>query len=529
MRLAIFGKGLAIFAILWLTACSTPTAVQGLVKITIQVDNKTLEQQAPAGSTVQSVLDSAGVSLSSLDRVEPSAITLLTSPTTIKVTRVTESFEIEDQVVPFSQQKVKNETLPEGQTLLIQAGVNGVEEITYRRVFENGVEVSRAAVKNQTITDPKPEIIMVGVQSPFTAVTITHTLAYLTAGNAWLMQSSTAQRKPLVSTSDLDQRVFSLSADGKWLLFTRKSTLPAAQEINTLWVINTEDKNAVPLNLKVKNVVHFADWVPGRVNTIVYSTVEPRSAAPGWQANNDLQELTFAATGTIGRQEEIIPANSGGIYGWWGTTYAWSQDGKSLAYARPDSVGIVDLDKKQLVPVLNLLPYQPRGDWAWVPGVTWSPDHRVLFTGVHQSKSGLASPEASPVFDLGAVVPENNNLMVDMAQQTGMFVYPSTSPMQAGGRFWLAYLQAIFPDRSDSSRYRLVVADQDGSNSKIVFPPDGSTGLEPQQIVWSPLPPDKSPQWMALQYQGNLWLVDPATGQAQQITGDGLISRIDWK
>jgi hypothetical protein len=30
-------------------------------------------------------------------------------------------------------------------------------------------------------------------------------------------------------------------------------------------------------------------------------------------------------------------------------------------------------------------------------------------------------------------------------------------------------------------------------------------------------------------YQGNLWLVDAATGKGHQVTGDGLIQKIDWK
>jgi hypothetical protein len=511
-----------------LSSCSAPTPVKGLVKVTITVDSKQIEIQAPAGSSIQIVLDSASITLSNLDRVDPPSYSLITSPTGIKITRVKETFEIEEQVISFSQQKVKNESLPEGKTLLIQAGANGVQQVTYRRVFEDGVEISRSPVKNQVVTDPKPEIIMVGVQSPFTAIPITHKLAYLTAGNAWIMQRSTGERKPVISTSDLDGRIFSLSPDGKWLLFTRKSTKPASEEINTLWVVNTQDENASPINLKVNNIVHFADWVPGAPTKIVFSTVEPRSAAPGWQANNDLESLVFVATGTIVRQDEIIPPNSGGIYGWWGTTYAWSQDGTKLAYAHPDSVGLVDLDKKKLVPILDLLPYQSGGNWAWVPGIDWSPDRLILFTGTHASKSGLSSAESSPNFDLSAIVVENNQT-IDIAAQAGMFAYPSSSPMLPGNRFWLAYLQAIFPDRSDTSRYRLVVTEQDGSNHKIAFPPEGSLGLEPQQVVWSPLPADGTPIWMAVHYQGNLWLIDPVSGQAQQITGDGLISRIDWK
>jgi hypothetical protein len=512
-----------------LAACSaTSTPVQGLVAVTVAVDGKQVNVQAPAGSSVQSALDSASVTLSSLDRVDPPSYSLITGPTHIKVTRVTEAFEIENQVIPFSQQKVKNESLPEGKTLLIQPGVNGEMQITYRKVSEDGVEVSRSPVKNQVITDPKPEIIMVGVQSPFAAIPITHRLAYLTGGNAWVMQRSTGERKLVVSTSDLDGHIFSLSSDGKWLLFTRKSTKSATELINTLWVVNTLDDNPVPINLNVNNVVLFADFVPGAVTTIMYSTVEPRSAPPGWQSNNDLQQLTFAATGTIIRQEEIIPTNQGGIYGWWGTTYAWSSDGKSLAYARPDGVGLVDLEKKKLTPVLDILPYQPQGDWAWVPGINWSPDHQVLFTGTHAGKSGLSSAEASPIFDLSAILVSNSQA-INMISQAGMFAYPSTSPMQPGNRFYIAYLQAIFPDRSDSSRYHLTLTQRDGSNHKVVFPPDGSPGLEPQQVVWSPLPSDGSPEWIAVHYQGNLWFIDPVSGQTQQITGDGLISRIDWK
>jgi len=520
--------GSLIGCILILSACNTSTATEGLVKITVAVDNRQVNTQVPAGATIQSALDSAGITLSNLDRVDPPTYTLITGATTVKVIRVKESFQIEEQVIPFSQQQVKNESLPQGQTLLIQAGSNGIQQVTYRHVFEDGVEVSQTPVKNVIITEPKPEIIMVGVQTPFTSITITHKLAYLTAGNAWIMQRSTGERKPVVSSGDLDGHVFSLSPDGKWLLYTRKSTRPVSEEINTLWVIDTETENANPINLKVSNIVHFADWVTGAPNTVIYSTVEPRLTAPGWQANNDLQRLVFAATGSYVHNEEIIQSNSGGIYGWWGTIFSWSQDGKILAYARPDSIGFVDMANKKLIPIVNVLPFQPRGDWAWVPGVSLSPDNKIVYAVTHPTKSGLSSAESSPVFNLSAIAIDKS-VAVDLASQTGMFAYPSTSPMLATKRFWLAYLQAIFPDRSDTSRYRLVIEQRDGSNRQIVFPPEGSSGVEPQQVVWSPLPADSSPLWLALIYQGNLYLIDPATGQVQQITGDGLISRIDWK
>jgi len=515
-------------SIFMLSACTASSPTQGQVKITIIADGRQTDIQVPAGATVQSALDTAKITLSNLDRVEPPSYTLITNAVSIKVTRVKETFEVQEQVIPFSQQQVKNESLPQGQTLLVQAGANGTQQVTIRHVFENGVEVSQTPVKLQIITDPKPEILMVGVQTPFTAVPITHKLAYLTGGNAWIMQRSTGERKPIVSTGDLDGHIFSLSPDGKWLLYTRKSTKPAAEEINTLWVVDTIADNPTPINLKVNNVIQFADWVPGKPNTIVYSSVEPRVTAPGWQANNDLQQLVFATSGTYTKKDEIITANSGGIYGWWGTSFIWSQDGKKLAYARPDGIGLVDLENKKLTPFVDILPFQSRGDWAWVPGISLAPDNLVAYVVTHEAKSGLSSAEASPVFNLSAYTLDNT-LKVDLASQSGMFAYPSASPMLPANRFWLAYLQAIFPDRSDTSRYRLIVMERDGSNQRTVFPPEGSSGLEPQEVVWSPLPADSSPLWLALVYQGNLWLIDPASNQVQQITGDGLISRIDWK
>jgi hypothetical protein len=72
--------------------------------------------------------------------------------------------------------------------------------------------------------------------------------------------------------------------------------------------------------------------------------------------------------------------------------------------------------------------------------------------------------------------------------------------------------------------------DRDGSNQRIIFPPSDAPGLEPQRPIWAPLPLEgQARDFLALSYQGNLWLVDSGNGVAFQVTGDGLITRIDWK
>ena len=94
----------------------------------------------------------------------------------------------EEIVIPYERQTVRNESLPEKQTILIQNGVNGLREITYRVILEDGIVTSRTEVRKIDTIIPRPEIIMVGVQTPFSPENFEGKIAYLTSGNAWLME-----------------------------------------------------------------------------------------------------------------------------------------------------------------------------------------------------------------------------------------------------------------------------------------------------------------------------------------------------
>jgi len=514
---------------LLLAGCSAQTsATPASISVQLTADGETKQLQLPPGSSVQYALDTARLTLGELDRIDPPVFSILANGAFIQVTRVTEEFEIQETTIAFERQTVRNESLPEGQTVLIQAGNNGAQQTKYRILYEDGREVSRTVFKVDTLVEAQPEILMIGVQTPFSPANIPGRLAYLTGGNAWVMEETTGNRRPLVTTGDLDGRIFRLSGDGTWLLFSRKAA-PDSTDINTLWAVRLDQEDPRPVNLKISNAIHFADWMPGSNSTILYSTVEPRSAAPGWQANNDLRLVTIGAGGTVLRTEEILDAASGGIYGWWGTTYRWSPDGQALAYARPDSIGIVDLKEKTQQPLIDVIPFQTGSDWAWVPGISWSPDHNILYATLHAPMSGVSNNETSPLFDLSAIFPDQGGQPLALVLQSGMFAYPSISPVDDIRQgYQVAYLQSIFADQSDTSNYRLMVMDQDGSNRESLFPAPGLPGIEPQLVVWSP---DKleNAYWLAVIYQNNLYLINPGDGQAQQITGDGLIGSIDWK
>lgn len=530
-----------ILWVIWLSACTSPQVTQESIVVSILADDKSYQVQIPPGSNVQDALNKAGITLNELDRSTPPLFTILSNGSKVTIVRVNEEYFIEQVVIPFEHQELRNEALTLGERILSQSGVNGLQENTYRRVYENGIEIQNTVIESEIIQDAIPEIVMVGSQTPYASLIIPGKIAYLSAGNAWVMDGTTANRKAVVTTGDLDGHVFSLSYDGDWLLFTRAGN--DEDTINQLWAARIDDDRSLIINLGVTNVVHFADWGASR-SVVGYSTVEPRSTAPGWQANNDLAIIGVSPSGFVSPAQPELEINSGGVYGWWGMDFSWANDGVRLVYARPDSIGIYDTRLDSVQPLISIAPFQTGGDWAWVPGIRWSPDDNAIYSVQHVASQGSLNIEESPRFDLIAI-PLSGGGPVSLVEDVGMFAYPEPSPLTSNlivttsegettpvieNAFRVAYLQAIFPGQSQSSRYRLFVMDRDGSNRLGLFPTEGATGIEPQQVKWSPYPVEDMDHFaIALIFQGNIWLVDAVNGKAQQITGDGLTVRLDWR
>ena len=510
----------------FLSGCTSPHATAGLIEVEIEVEATSYVVQIPSGSTVQQSIETAGLELGSLDRVNPPSYTVVEQGSIIIITPVQELFEIEQIVIPFDRQTIRNEALPEGERRLLQPGKNGIQEITYRILIEAGEETSRAPVKNAILEEPIPEIVMIGTQAAHTPLPIEGILVFVSGGNAWLVEGNSGNRQPIVLTGDLDGRILQVSPDTKWLLYSR--TLNDDDDaINALWVSSLDNPDFEPIDLGVQNVVHFAEWIPESPSfTITYSTVEPSPAAPGWQANNDLQSVTFTASGRALRPRVMIESNSGGQYGWWGTDYAWGSDSNYLAYMRADSIGLIDLERNRFEPLAEITPYQTLSDWAWVPGLAWGHDNQTIYYVDHGDPIGLESPQASPIFNLiGRSY--RGGISLNLVERTGLFAYPSVSPIidviTIEISYQVAFLQAITPLESQESNYRLVVMDRDGSNLRVLFPPLGEQGLAPSEPAWSP-----SGDRIAVLYRGDIWIVDVESGLGQPLTADGQAMSYDW-
>jgi WD40 repeat protein len=501
----------AVISLLLLAAACTPI---GPVTVTLIADGETRTMTTDA-QTVGDLLGRAGIVLDEDDRATPPENTFLRAGLTVRVIRVEVRTETEQEVIPYGRETVRDATVPDGETRLLRAGVNGILETTYALTLEDGVQVERRAVQRTTVQEPQNEVVLVGAREQVSAVPISGTIAYLSARNAWVMKDTTGNGRRLTATGDLDGRVFEPAPDGSWLLFTRAATETNA--LNTLWMVDTAPADAVPARLRAEDVL-WAGWAPDGEH-IAYSTGTARDTPAGWEAANDLYlAIPRASDGMLLGRRRILAPSAGGTYGWWGTSFAWAPDGESLAYARADEVGVVRVYDGRMTPLVQFPAYRTRGSWAWVPSVSWSPAGDFAVTVVHSPSPTGEMPEDSPVFDtyaLGVTEP----LTAELAPETGMFAAPSFSPDGTQ----IALGRARIPYSSQNSSYDLFLMDRDGSDQQGLLPQgSGEAGLEYPAVAWDP--------WggrLLAVYHGDLYLVTTG-GDARRVTEDGAVTAVRW-
>jgi Tol biopolymer transport system component len=565
------GKWAALLLLLLLMALSLAACVpESSCAVTFVADGETRTVTTDA-LTVRDLLAEVGVVLDEDDRVVPTEPTLIEDGMTVRVIRVEVRTETGQREIPFERTTVRDASVPAGETRLLEPGVTGVEETTYRVTFEDGVEVERQMVRRATLQEPRTEVILVGAQAEITSVPISGTVAYIANQNAWVMQTTSRNQRRLTHTGDLDGRVFALSPDGSYLLFTRVgsptvtsemeavSPSPASEEgdvgtatpdgedegadigrasadiagasgeavpLNTLWMIETAAVTAEPVRVDATGVL-WADWEPEcRVNPenvgcrIAYSTGSPAEGNPAWKAENDLWIARLRGRdGRLLSQRCVVEPSAGGSYGWWGTVYAWSPDGRYLAYARADQVGVVRAYDGVDTSLARFPPFRTYAPWVWTPTVSWSPEGQFIVTTLHGPAPTGEDPEDSPVFDVHAIAADGT-LTVKLVSEAGMWAAPAYAP--AGDL--LVFGRARSPYASQTSGYELYLMDRDGSDRHQLFPPEEEMGLEYPEVVWGP-----GGDCLAIVYQGNLYLVDVAGGGVSQLTDEGGVTTARWR
>jgi hypothetical protein len=512
-----FLAGLLMITLL-VAACQTQPK-----QIFIEVDGgrQTLTTEA---ETVRAALAEANVVLEPLDRVSPDLYTQLEPGLVVVVTRVKEEIEVERKVVPFEQQTIVNEALAPGETRLAQLGVNGEDEISIRVVYEDGAEISRTEISRETVIEPIPEILVVGPQGELPSTPIEGTIAYLSNSNGWVMRDGSGSRRALTTQGNLDGRVFSLSPDGRQLIYTQKLTDEIELPLNELWLASTTIVGEPPITLGIRGVLHAA-WSPVVSQSLIaYSTAERTANPPGWQANNDLWLLDLSTIEENQRDLEpieVIKANTQGLYPWWGTTFIWSPNGENLAYARPDQVGVINLSLSNtltasLTSLVDFVPLKTFSEWVWESGISWSPDGKFLAATGHGPPLASEPPEESQVFDLW-LLSIDGTISVKVVEQVGMWAKP------AWGEAGIAFGEAVNPLQSVNSRYTIQLIDRDGSNKRQLFPFRNQTGVQLPEMVWSPTGSE-----LLFVYNGNLYLTSSPGSPPRQLTINSQASHPQW-
>ena len=527
MRLALY-----LVSAIILASCAAREATPSY-DVTIAVDGaQQLFSLAKAG-TVDQVLASAKIELGPLDRISHPLVAPISDGMLITIRRVREEETCEQQELPFQRQLAPKEGIAPGQRQLGQAGATGMAEACYTIVLEDGVESARVPIGQPLVIRAAiDEIVYIGPEQAVSPLEIAGRLSYINHGAAWSVAGNTSNKTALTQDHKLDSLVFDQNAAGTMLVFSAE-TQPEDDFFNALWLAPT-DGSAAPIRLTPSDVLH-AEWRPRSSNTLAYSTGERSAGTAGWDALNNLWlmriDLDSGRTLTI---EEALPESAGGFYGFWGTTFAWSPLGDQMAWARPDGFGLVDFERRRLLTLADYAIFQSATTWVWLSSLSWSFDGKLLATTTHGLPLGNEPAEASPIFDV-SVSSADGRFAAPLRLEAGMWASPAFSPElpRTDGdesQGYLAWLQARQPHNSMGGEYDLMLADRDGSNRRHLFPPvqeAGITkrdfGLLPVDFAWSP-----DARHIAITYQGDIWLVDVATGAPLQLTFDGGSSNPVW-
>ena len=523
-----FSLLIGLFILLLAGCTSSPEAITtrpDTFEVSVQVDGETIEYVSGA-ATVRELLEENNISLEELDELEPPGFTPLSNNLTVTITRISESFEVIQQTIPFERQFVRSESMSESDDpLIVQAGADGLQETTWRIVYRNGLESERWPTNSVIIDAPVEEIVMVGIGAISGNVTFSGLLAYMSDGVPVLMRGTSDFPVQLSGINQLDGRVFKLSPTGSHLLYTRAEDESSTQINNSLWVVSTQP-NAEPRPLNIENVL-WADWNPTKTELleIAYTTARPTDAPPGWEANNDLWVGDVLRSETaVFTADQIIEAYPA-TYGWWGGNYAWAPNGTSIAYSFADEVGIIPVSggtPTSHIQIQRFTEYNTLSDWVWVPTLSWSPNSQYIAFTNHGSENNRTMEFNSWVVNV------QNSVGGQFVDQSGMWGHMHWSAGESGqenGR--ITYLKANDPIDSQRSNYTLWIMDEDGSNGRQLFPAVGENSQFPrysQFLSWGPSGND-----LSFVFNEQLYLYSFDTDSASRLTqDDATISHPTW-
>lgn len=118
------------------------------------------------GGTVGEVLKANDIELNEDDRIKPDLNKTVTKDTNIEIVRVTMETEEVEEVVAFDTEKKQDNTLQKGKEKVITQGQDGKVVKKFKVTKENGKEVARKLVEEETTKESVNQVVAIGTKEP---------------------------------------------------------------------------------------------------------------------------------------------------------------------------------------------------------------------------------------------------------------------------------------------------------------------------------------------------------------------------
>lgn len=154
------------------------------------VDGQQVEETWSTSTTVADFLKKHDVTLNELDRLNLESSYELKPHDKVEIVRVEKVTDVVEEPTDFSVVTKKEDTMDQGTEKVVQQGENGIKKNTFEIVKENGQEVSRKLVKEETVKDSTDKIVAVGTKPVVSQVSRGATTNAAAEGNEFYMDST---------------------------------------------------------------------------------------------------------------------------------------------------------------------------------------------------------------------------------------------------------------------------------------------------------------------------------------------------
>lgn len=128
------------------------------------VDGEDVGAYWTTGETVQDLLKKYDITLNEYDKIEPEIDEQVKKGTNITITRVEKKKEEVEEAIPFETEEKNDNSLLKGKSKVVTEGQDGVALKTYEITYENGEEVNRELVEEETVEPSTNKVVAVGTK-----------------------------------------------------------------------------------------------------------------------------------------------------------------------------------------------------------------------------------------------------------------------------------------------------------------------------------------------------------------------------